>query len=420
MRPVRITVQHRETGSATEHEFHSSPIRVGRNPLNDLSLPYPFVSGWHAVIRFDDRVARFFDLGSTNGTLKDGRRVEVGESVAFDEPVTVQLGDLDLVMSRVAEYASSRPSEPPRPRTWMRAPLVDEARVGVIDTNNPTQPGLPPLDASQTARVPMQQIHEALAALRPYHDALNEARLQFEQQLRARVVQLPPHVREQAEVFIRREFPSGQPEAQPPSAPAAAPPTTPQGPGSVAALAEQLLPQLPPPASTAEAERFLACVRDVLETCAKGLVELQNGQEQFGREMGVKAIKEFTPLHVAASARDVLDYLLDYRHGGPHRMQELVGVFADIMIHQVALLNGIAEGGRALLAQIDPDEIERQIGSGWGNRVQQKWARFVARHKELTAEERMLTEILFGPEFARAYAEVGGEQTPREGGDGST
>jgi hypothetical protein len=32
----------------------------------------------------------------------------------------------------------------------------------------------------------------------------------------------------------------------------------------------------------------------------------------------------------------------------------------------------------------------------------------------------MLTEILFGPEFARAYAEVGGEQVPREGGDGST
>jgi type VI secretion system FHA domain protein len=391
---------------------------VGRNPLNDLSLPYPFVSGWHAVIRFDDRIARFFDLGSTNGTLKDGRKVEVGESVAFDEPVTVQLGDLDLVMSRAAE-SSTTASEPARPRTWMRAPRVDEARVGEIDTDNPAQPGLPPLDASQTARVPMQQIHEAMAALRPYHDTLNDARLQFEQQLRARIGQLPPHVREQAEVFIRREFPYGgpdRPRSTPPTA--AVPPSA--GPGNVAALAEQLLPQLPPPASTAEVERFLACVRDVLETCAKGLVELQNGQEQFGREMGVKAIKEFTPLHVAASARDVLDYMLDFRHGGPHRMQELVGVFADIMIHQVALLNGVAEGGRALLAQLDPDEIERQIGRGWGKKLQQKWERFVARHKELTSEDRMVTEILFGPEFARAYAEVGGEQAPGESGDGST
>jgi type VI secretion system FHA domain protein len=420
VRPVRIRVEHREAGTATEHEFHSSPIRVGRNPLNDLSLPYPFVSGWHAVIRFDDRVARFFDLGSTNGTLKDGRRVAVGESVAFDDPVSVQLGDLDLVMSRDREQTHvPRPQEPARPKTWMRAPLEDEARVGEIDTDYATQPGLPPLDAKTTARVPMQQIHEALAALRPYHDQLHQARLQFEQQLRARIVQLPPHVREQAEVFIRREFPSGQPE-RPRSTPPTGAPASATGPGNVAALAEQLLPQLPPPASTAEVERFLACVRDVLETCAKGLVELQNGQEQFGREMGVKAIKEFTPLHVAASARDVLDYLLDYRHGGPHRMQELVGVFADIMIHQVALLNGIAEGGRALLAQIDPDEIERQLGRGWGKKVQQKWDRFVTRHKELTAEDRMLTEILFGPEFARAYAEVGGEQVPREGGDGST
>jgi type VI secretion system FHA domain protein len=418
MRPVRIRVEHREGGSATEYEFHSSPIRVGRNPLNDLSLPYPFVSGWHAVIRFDDRIARFFDLGSTNGTLKDGRRIEVGQSVAFDEPVTIQLGDLDLVMSRGLEQAVGATPEPARPRTWMRAPLVEEARVGEIDTDNPTQPGLPPLDASQTARVPMQQIHEAMATLRPYHEALHDARMQFEQQLRARIGQLPPHVREQAEVFVRREFPSGAPARPRSTPPSAAAPST--GPGSVAALAEQLLPQLPPPASTAEAERFLACVRDVLETCAKGLVELQNGQEQFGREMGVKAIKEFTPLHVAASARDVLDYLLDFRHGGPHRMQELVGVFADIMIHQVALLNGIAEGGRALLAQIDPDEIERRVGRGWGKKTQQKWEAFVTRHKELTSEDRMVAEILFGPEFARAYAEVGGEQSSGENGDGST
>ena len=415
MRPVRIRVENREEGTATEHEFRSSPIRIGRNPLNDLSLPFPFVSGWHAVIRFDDGAARFFDLGSTNGTLIEGRRVEVGETVAFDQPVTVQLGDLDLIMSRsdTMMVAPVEASQAKRPTTWLKGPKEDaESKAGVIDTDQPR--GMPKLDASQTARVPMSQIHEVMATLRPFHDALHDARLQFEQQLRALVNTLPPHVREQAEVFIRREFPSGGDGPPATGTPVAA---GPPGPGTIGALAEQLVPNMPPPVSPAEEERFLACIRDVLETCAKGLVELQNGQEQFGREMGVKAIKEFTPLHVAATAQDVLEHLLDFRHGGPHRMQELVGVFADIMIHQVALLNGVAEGGRALLSYVDPDEIERGAGRGWGRKAAQKWDRFVARHKELTSEDRMLTEILFGPEFARAYAEVGGEQMPEDGGD---
>ena len=142
--------------------------------------------------------------------------------------------------------------------------------------------------------------------------------------------------------------------------------------------------------------------------CAKGLVELQKGQEQFGQEMGVKAIKEFTPLHVAGSASEALQYLLDFRHGGPQRTQELVGVFADLMIHQVALLNGVAEGARALLDTLDPDAIEREVGGGFSHRG--RWNGFVKRHRELSSEDRQWMEVVFGPEFSRAYAQVGGEQ----------
>ncbi len=72
MTPVVITVFDSETGSTTDYSFASSPVRIGRNPLNDLTLPFPFVSGWHAVVRFDDDQAKFFDLGSTNGTLLNG------------------------------------------------------------------------------------------------------------------------------------------------------------------------------------------------------------------------------------------------------------------------------------------------------------------------------------------------------------
>lgn len=417
VRPVRIKVLSRTTGESTDYEFHNSPIRVGRNRLNDLPLPYPFVSGWHAVIRFDDQQARFFDLGSTNGTLFHGRRVQVGESVAFEEATTVQLGDIDLVMSRSASSTSvvparsgsTAPGTASASGTYMQAAqTAAPSTSGTIDdTGGPPQEA-PQLHANQTAHVPMRQIHAALAALRPYHEAQARARIEFEQQLRVQLAALPQHIQIQAEEFIRREFGIAEGSGNAPSPQPGGAAMT--GVDNVAALSEQLLPTVPPPMTSEEVQRFLGCVRDVLEVCAKGLVELQSGQEQFGREMGVRAIKEFTPLHVAASSRDVLDHLLDFRHGGRERVSELAGVFADTMIHQVALLNGVAAGGRALLARLDPDEIERELASGWGRKSSAKWDRFIELYRSIVAEDRVLTEMLFGPEFARAYAEVGGEQ----------
>ena len=66
----------RSTGSSsTEHAafaFASSPVRIGRNQLNELVLNEPFVSQWHAVVRFDEHKVRYVDLGSTNGTTMNG------------------------------------------------------------------------------------------------------------------------------------------------------------------------------------------------------------------------------------------------------------------------------------------------------------------------------------------------------------
>src|SRR5688572_30829483 len=100
MRPIVISVFDSETGTTSEHTFTTSPVRIGRNPLNDLSLPFPFVSGWHAIVRFEDDAARFFDLGSTNGTLLDNRRVQAGEPVEIQGVVSVTIGKLELRMSR--------------------------------------------------------------------------------------------------------------------------------------------------------------------------------------------------------------------------------------------------------------------------------------------------------------------------------
>ena len=66
-----VTVVDHESHRQKRHEFKRSPVRFGRDPGNELHLPYKFVSSWHAVAKFDGRSARVEDLGGANGLTVD-------------------------------------------------------------------------------------------------------------------------------------------------------------------------------------------------------------------------------------------------------------------------------------------------------------------------------------------------------------
>lgn len=459
MRPVVITVFDSEAGTTSDHTFASSPVRIGRNPLNDLPLPFPFVSGWHAVVRFDDDQAKFFDLGSTNGTLLNGRKINAGEAVVVGEMLSVTIGRLELRFRRGAPATISSihpvgygpagygpapsnagygPAAPgPVAQGYGPPPLQTPAQVapdpyvpqppppvyghagnamtGSID-RKPSMP-LPAAPAS-TAHVQMSDVHHAIQRLRPLYDGYRQQWARVQHELQSALGGMHPSLHEFAISVLAREFPGVTHETDFSGLARRLGARVPgggqegggeEGMAAVQRLAQGVRPDEEPPRSADEAERFLACVEDVLRASAKAFVELQKGQEQFGREMGVRTIKEFTPLHAAGTPDNVLKYLLDWQKGGPHRTQELVGVYADVMIHQVALINGVMEGVRSLLARLDPAEIERSVSSAWGSRAALAWKAFVQRYQELTEADRNITEHVFGPDFARAYAEVGGE-----------
>ena len=61
------------------------PIVVGRHPLCDVRLRWPRVSRWHCCLTEVDGVVLVRDLGSTNGTLINGRGVESGRLRPGDE-----------------------------------------------------------------------------------------------------------------------------------------------------------------------------------------------------------------------------------------------------------------------------------------------------------------------------------------------
>ncbi|MEW2493610.1 FHA domain-containing protein [Streptomyces nodosus] len=62
---------------------HPYPLRIGRDPANGLRLSHETVSRVHAELRHQGGLWVLRDLGSTNGTTVNGRRV-IGAAVVRD------------------------------------------------------------------------------------------------------------------------------------------------------------------------------------------------------------------------------------------------------------------------------------------------------------------------------------------------
>ena len=92
-------------------------------------------------------------------------------------------------------------------------------------------------------------------------------------------------------------------------------------------------------------------------------------------------------------------------------------VFADMGIHDVALIEGISQGARAP-GQLDPNALDFKMGAGlWsGAKAKAKWSTYVETFNNLLAEDFALHAEIFGEEFASAYASValGDENAPQD------
>ena len=72
---IQLLLKDLRTGEQKTFWFEQSPIRIGRNQLNNVAIDDHYVSEWHGIIRFDATGVYYFDLGSTNGTSLDGQRL---------------------------------------------------------------------------------------------------------------------------------------------------------------------------------------------------------------------------------------------------------------------------------------------------------------------------------------------------------
>ncbi len=435
MMPLVVSVEDLDTGVRSQFAFIRSPVRIGRSEINDLPLAQPFVSTWHAVVQFDDRESRYADLGSTNGSLVDGNRLATNAPILIEPGTEVVIGRLRLTFAR--RSTGERPAVA-APATMFAMRAADLPLPAAAPAPVPAAPPPPPLP--EVADEVIEPILAAASmdldlAYAEYPGTWEHLRNHLEQLLspldaatRAAAARRlagkygaiagEPQFRELAGEALPPVPRAGAAPAGPPPGPAPVPGAAGEVDQLVRTFAESYLPASVRVERPAEVQAFLQRLAETLETACRSYVELRKGYEEFGKEMGVRTVHGEGAIQRSRDARQLAAYLLDPGQAG--RAAELQRAFADLMVHQVALLNGVVEGARALLREIGPESIEAASpGSMWPMKAQALWKAYEARFHELFDEDGAISDALFGPDFARAYSGmVGQKQEPEGEGDG--
>jgi type VI secretion system protein len=415
MIPLVVRVEDLEAGGEPEQfAFIKSPVRIGRG------------------------------VGSTNGSILAGRQVEKNAPVPVGPGAELVIGTFRLTFTRrVTSEHAALPKQMTAFAVRVSAlhplpereppPVAEPEPPPIAEPERPIEPPVPDVAAVAAAEA---AIEAASLDLDVHYASCRGAWEHMRAAVEAVLGGLDGPARDVAFVSISARYPGiaselggATPGAAPAAAPASAAPPSPPAPpppagpvrDELGAAALQLLTAFSesyageaPPATPRDLQLLLERVADVLETFGRSFVELHRGYEEFGSEMGVRAVQSEGVVHRARDASQLLSYLLDLQGGG--RERELQRAFADFMLHQVALLRGVVEGGRALLGHLSPDEVSARTPKGmWPLRAAALWKAFEDRFHELADEESALTEVLFGKEFARAYAAIVGGGS----GDGS-
>nr|MDQ3032171.1 FHA domain-containing protein [Myxococcota bacterium] len=414
---LRITIHDPRTGADEEAFFRTSPIRIGRNALNDLLLDEPSVSQWHAQLVWGEQGVWFTDIGSSNGSAVGPSRVAANSPVPIDEHAIVEVGPMKMRVARVEQPDATRARRlpfggamPEEVLTAMSTIDIAGADVTSYDDELATQASD---DGAQTAVASsaiaqLQYLRAALAALAP-------ARAAYLEELREQIEGLPTPARAKIVPQLAREFPelASSPEFLELARRCGVEHLGTSERGARERL-EALIgaPLLASPGEEISDDRILARVTVLLQTFAQSLFELMRAKEHVVRELGLGGGDR-----VPSSGQDILAYLFDFRVDGEERVSSLARVFADLAMHQMAMVAATRDGVRSLVEEIAPSTItQRAQRSGgrtgsWRDLLpfggMQLWEVYRRAHADLAEGDRFARHV-FGPRFGRSYLAMTG------------
>lgn len=397
--PVALVAKVFDTQANQQFEatFERFPVRIGRNQLNDLQIDRPYVSQFHASIDLRDRQLLVRDLGSTNGTVYQGRRLVKDQVVDVTALPEVNVGPIVLRLSLV---------EAKKPAGAESGNVLDEGAMAVVSARpKPIPPGGEDPFIRQV--VPYIEAYRAAwgAVYRVVYDHLTR---------------LPPELRgnyikrlgmEHASVILEADFQKisqyygvdarSLGEMSPPQAAFTA----------LTELARSILPNDRPPEDVSSVVTFVRRLRDTLEVFLKCFCSLRDGYNEFRAEVLVKDRESMASDRVATAkdARELAAVLVG-PSAAPEATRQVNDVFVDVMSHQVALLNGVMEGVKSLLVKLSPKALEEEFDkrgkkSGiFSSKYEALWKFYEEQHGDYSGEDKQTFMIIFGPQFSKAYA----------------
>lgn len=427
MLPLLIQISNKETGAQVEAGFKRSPVRIGRNHLNDLAIDEGFVSQWHGLVRFDEAGTRFLDLGSTNGTELNGERLEKNVEIDIQPETRLAVGPLRFTFARVAlrdEQVLSRRASAFQLGGTSRS-TRGIAQGGTVELGGSlgspaggaaSPDGATLADAAMVHKkqelVNMAKRQKALMdTVKPLYAAFEQAKTALDGAIEAGLAGASGSERETQTSLLSASFPNAF------SKPGMSG-EGPEGDGGVPEWFERLSP-----GSSGEWENPIMAMERagaVLEAFAQALIDLEEGQKQIRKDLNVEAGE--TSLPTFTDSRQLLGYLLDGSVDGRDRIDELARSFADLAVHQLGIVNGAVDGARAILAAMSPHSIgavsrgamvTTSAGIGdfvWPFGKVGAYYRYAAKHLELSTQERFTTQ-LFGASFSRAYYRITGRRS---------
>lgn len=402
--------------------FRKSSVRIGRNPLNDLHIELPFVSQFHAVIDHDGRELILRDLGSTNGTLVAESKVH-GESVSLGSGTSASFTILQLLFQiRVLPL-----DQIPDPRSEKK-PL---AVTGFLEAPSPQL-----FEAAARGDGPTSQEREELRKL---HGDYREAWSRLMARIQRAALERGATERRGFVDLLGADLPGLGSELDFQRLAATSGSSISPRDGreeeriafeGLRELASEYLQGRRPPESAAEFVAFLTRLRESLDAFFKAFISLREGHRQLRQDLGIPQglSTRAEAVEQASTVGELSAVLLDAQLSSD-AIGHVESTFADMMIHQVAMLNGVVTGAKSILNDLSPAEIKGAIDQGsareyfgmslGGPGPKQYWQEFEKRHSDIAEDEKQLFKQLFGTKFSVAYSQAALESGSSEEASGA-
>ncbi len=409
---LRLTIIDTTSGRRIERLAPYLPVRIGRNPLNDVQLDDGFVSQFHAVIEGDGQRLFLRDLGSRNGT-----HLRQGGAVAPHQPLDLASHGNEFAI--VSLHFIVEPAD--------IAPQISESRKRLASLGASTNANF-----AQTAAVGADhavRIGRLLVDVKPQVDAYRAAFRELMRTIAARTEGLDPQGKAHLLDLLANNEPAlaREPEFQAYAASFGAGAQFVSDDAVVSPAVRELAASWVPNAplrNGAQAVAFLGKVQDTLDVFFKAFIPLRDGYRQFESKMDIRRTGKPDQVRGAAQAvegaadpKTLASRLLDWNDTSGEGPRPIESVFADLMIHQVAILDGVMRGVKSLLKELAPPTIEQAAAKkkgGWSFgpwKLKKVWTLYKERHSDLADEERETFELIFGKQFVKAYSQLADAQT---------